>query len=126
MPKKKQTLLVVDDDTMLLEALEAKFTSAGYKVLTAKDGAQGFILATTEHPDLILLDLVMPRIDGLTMLKNLRDDPWGKEAQVIILTNIEDNSKLAEAMSGGVYDYLVKSDWKIDDIVSKVNEKFSK
>lgn len=78
------------------------------------------------HPDLILLDIVMPKMDGMTMLAQLREDEWGKTARVITLTNLSDTEKVAEAIEHGSYEYLVKSDWKIEDVVAKVREKLGK
>ena len=65
----------------------------------------------------------MPKIDGLTMLKKLREDPWGKSVNVIVLTNLGDNAKVAEAVQYDVFEYFIKSDWKLEDIVSKVREQ---
>ena len=80
-------------------------------------------MAMQHHPDLILLDIIMPVMDGMTMLKKLRADEWGKKAEVIILTNLGDNEKVAEAMSQGSFDYLVKSDWNIADVAELVKKK---
>ncbi|EKD43804.1 MAG: hypothetical protein ACD_72C00109G0002 [uncultured bacterium] len=80
-------------------------------------------MAFSEHPDLILLDFVLPGLDGMTLLKKLRTDSWGKNAQVIILTNLSDAENAEEAASHGVFDYLIKAEWKLEDVVKKVREK---
>ena len=78
-------------------------------------------LALAQHPDIILLDLMMPIMDGLTMLEKLREDQdYGKTAAVILLTNINDPEKVAMATEAGSYDFLVKSDWNIEDVVKKI------
>ncbi len=100
-----------------------KFKSEGFLVTSAKDGQEGLNLAITDHPDLILLDIIMPVMDGMTMLSQLRQDPWGKTVPVILLTNLSEAEKVVESLREGVYDYLVKSDWKLEDIVKKVREK---
>lgn len=123
MPNSKNKILIVEDDIDLLEILIKKFVSEKFVVFQALDGQIGLEQAFRNHPDLILLDILMPVMDGMTMLKKLREDAWGKNVPVILLTNLSDEQKVAEAMQHGVYDYLVKADWKIDDVVSKVRAK---
>jgi DNA-binding response OmpR family regulator len=125
MGEKKKLLLVVEDEISLAQALEKKFSSENFEVLIAKDGEEGLAVALEMHPEIILLDIIMPKVDGITVLKKLREDSWGSTVPVIMLTNLSDAEKVAEATESGVYDYLVKSDWKIEDIVKKVNEKLS-
>lgn len=125
---KKILVLVVEDEEILARTLEEKLASSGFDVLKGVDGADGLKIALAEHPDLILLDLLMPQVDGLTMLKQLRQDPWGLHAAVIILTNISDTAKVAEGMkisAGGekTYEYLVKSDLTLEDLVAKIKQK---
>ena len=93
---------------------------------TFQNGEEGLKAVFQERPDLILLDIVMPKMDGLTMLKELRKDGWGKTAKVIILTNLSDNQKVADAMENDTYEYIVKTDWKISDIIAKVKEKLER
>jgi len=100
-----------------------KFTHEGFEVFQAGDGETGLAIALKEHPDLILLDIIMPKMDGMTLLKKLRTDAWGKKVPVIILTNLSDDRNIAEAMEGGVYDFLVKSSWEADDLVKRVKER---
>lgn len=116
-------ILIVEDGPTLLSILVDKFTQEGFKVFVAKDGQEGLSSALKNHPDLILLDIIMPVMDGMTMLYELRKDPWGRSVQVILLTNLSDAGKVSEALAQGVSDYLVKADWKIADIVKEVNEK---
>ena len=121
--KAKNKILIVEDDLDLLEALKNKFIAEKFEVLEAMNGEVGLEAAFRRHPNLILLDIVMPVMDGMTMLKKLRQDSWGKNVFVILLTNLSDESKVAEAMQHGAFDYLVKADWKIDDVVKKVRER---
>lgn len=120
-----KTILVVEDEKSLRTALHNKFTKEGYQVLLAADGSEGLQSAKADKPDLILLDIVMPLMDGITMLRELRDDSWGKDVPVILLTNLNDEQRLADAMTRGVHDYLVKSDWKIQDVVDVVNKRLA-
>ena len=119
----KKTGLIVEDEPSLQSALGDHFSREGISVLSAKNGQEGLEVALREHPGVILLDIVMPVMDGMTMLTKLREDVWGKDAHVILLTNLVDNKEIVEAMKTGVFDYLVKSDWKIDDVVEKVKQK---
>lgn len=121
----KQKILIVDDEQMLLKALSDKFSSEGFTVVTAKDGQEGLQETLREHPDMILLDIIMPKMDGVTMLKKLREDAWGKNVPVIILTNLSSIDKTYIPPDDKVYDYLVKTDWTLDELVEKVKEKLS-
>lgn len=116
-------ILIVEDEVLLLKALSALFEGDKYEILLAHDGKEGLDMALNRHPDIILLDLIMPVMDGMTMLNKLREDQWGRDAKVIILTNLGDNEKLAEAMKNGTYDYLVKTDWNIEDVSKLVKQK---
>lgn len=116
-------ILIVEDEVSLLNALRDKLTREGFVTLEAKNGEEGLEIALRDHPDLILLDIVMPRMDGMTMLKKLREDDWGKTVKVIMLTNLSDMENVSEAVAQGSHEYLVKSDWKIEDVVEKVREK---
>lgn len=116
----KHIILIVEDETSLRNALQKKLTHEGFSVLEAKDGQEGLEVSLREHPDLILLDNMMPKMDGMTMLKKMREDGWGKSAKVIILSNLSENEKVAEAMSHETFDYIVKSDSTIEHVVEAV------
>lgn len=116
----KKTVLIIEDDESMVEALIDKFDSSGFKVLSAGDGKEGLELALSKHPDIILLDILMPKMDGLSMLKKLKEDKWGFLAPVVILTNLADSQKMSEALEIGVVDYIIKAETKLSDIVLKV------
>lgn len=114
-------ILIVEDEAPLRNAVSDILTFEGFTVFQAKNGQEGLDISLKEHPDLILLDLMMPIMDGLTMLEKLRQDQeWGASAAVILLTNINDPEKVAQATEAGSYDFLVKSDWNIEDVVKKI------
>lgn len=123
MIKLSKKILIVEDEKTLLDVLVNKFNREGFSVSSAVNGKVGLNLALKEKPDLILLDIVMPVMDGMTMIEKLRQDKWGASAPVIILTNLNDADKVTEGIQRGVYDFLVKSNWKINDVVKKVKDK---
>lgn len=119
----RKKILIIEDETSLRHALKEKLTHEGFFVLEGKNGVEGLEVALREHPDLLLLDLSMPKMGGLEMAKKLREDAWGKTAKIIILTNISgDMNTVAESMNNEIFDYFIKSDIKIEDVVIKVKE----
>lgn len=122
----KHRILIVEDDESIRGALVDKFTVEGYEALGAEDGEKGLATAFAQHPLVILLDILMPRMDGMTMLKRLRDDAWGKDVPVIILTNLNGGDDVGEALKYGVYDFMVKVDWRLDDVVERVKARIAK
>lgn len=122
MNKSAKKVLLIEDERVLLELLADKFKESGFTVSCAQSAEAGIKLALQNHPDLILLDLILPKMDGLTMLKKLRKNDWGKGVPVIILSNLNDQKKVSEAMRIGVYDFLVKSNVKLSDVVEEVRE----
>lgn len=119
----KKCVLVVDDEKELRELLVQKLTKAGFDVAAAGDGEEGLEVAREKKPDLILLDIVMPKMDGITMLKKLREEEWGKNVEVMLLTVLEDEQHLSQALEAGAREYFVKTDWKLDDVVERVKSK---
>ena len=101
-------------------------TNEGFETYIAVDGEQGLKMALEKHPDLILTDLNMPNMDGLAMIHGIRKDDWGKDVEIIILTNVSDVAALETAMSEGTFYYMVKSDVSLADIVTKVKSRLLK
>jgi len=122
MPSGKK-ILIVEDDRVLRRVISDNLKAENFIAVEAEDGAAGLEMAKKEHPDLILLDVVMPRMDGIAMLEKLREDEWGKNAHVVMLTNLSEAEKVAQAAERGVNDYLIKADWDIAGIIEKVKEK---
>lgn len=125
MESEQKTILIVEDEVSLRLALKTKLLKEGFDVLDAADGEEGLQIALEDHPDLILLDIIMPVMDGMTMLGKLREDAWGKDARVIMLTNLTDEERALDAREHGTFDYLIKSDWKIEDLVKKIQERLA-
>jgi CheY-like chemotaxis protein len=117
----KKKILIVEDDTAAADALAFKLNQAGKDVVHAKNGLEGLEKTRAEKPDLILLDILMPVMNGMEMLKELRQDPAFGNVKVIILTNKDtDDSMLADIVQNHPAYYLLKANTSIEDIVSKV------
>lgn len=125
MDSAQKTVLVVDDEIALVKALEAVLKSEGYKVVTASDGEEGFKVCQARHPDLVLLDILMPHLDGLGMLEKLRTckDDFCKHVPVIILTNLTNEDFEKNASKLNAPDYVIKSDTDLKSIVAMVHKK---
>lgn len=118
-------ILIVEDDPILLSTLADNFAAEGFEIIKADDGEKALAFALEKKPDLILLDLVLPKMDGFTVLKNLRRNEWGAHVPVIILTNLGSAENIASTLESmdDFQEYLVKTDWKIEDVVKEVKEK---
>jgi CheY-like chemotaxis protein len=115
-------ILVIEDERMVRDALVRKLQTTGFTILEAGDGQEGLNLAQKEKPDLILLDLILPLMDGITVLEKLRADEATRPIPVIVLSNLSDDATVEESKKKGVYDYLIKTDWTLDDVIAKVKE----
>lgn len=114
-PKK---VLIVEDDQILLRMLSNMFTQAHLVVLTARNGIEGIDRINETRPDLILLDIDMPKMNGIAMLRSMREG--GRGIPTIMLTNLNNPQLIADAAGLGASEYLIKADWEIDDIVAKI------
>ena len=127
--EKHQKILIIEDEVPVLRALTDKFRLEGYTVLQAKDGQEGLKIATEEKPDLILLDILMPIMDGLTMLKELRaKNTYGKTVPVIVLTNLSaDREEIMRTVAETEPSYyLVKPNFTISQVVAKAKEQLAR
>ena len=117
-------ILVVDDEEFIRKALAEKLKNEGFDVLEAEDGEKAVDLALSSHPDLILLDVIMPKMDGVEAMRKIRENEWGKNVPLILLTRMEpDDQMLQEIIANKPTYYLVKINYRIEDIVGKVKEK---
>ena len=115
-------ILFIEDESVLQKTFEETLRGEGYEMISALDGEVGFNLAKKEKPDLILLDLVLPKINGLEVLKKLKEDPETKKIPVIILTNLEKMSDIDKALELGAAAYLVKVDYSLEEVVEKIKK----
>jgi len=120
MAKLKNKVLIVEDDPTLAEMYGAKFKSEGFDVLHAGDGVEGLAIAKAKQPDAILLDVMMPKLDGFATLKELRADKSFKKTPVVMLTNLGQTEDIQKGKALGADDYFVKANQTPAEIVAKV------
>lgn len=113
-------ILIVEDDPLLSHMYDEKFKNEGFRTIVANNGEGGFTAAIEKQPDLVLLDIMLPKGDGISVLKKLREDEKGKNIPVIALTNKTERESAKEAMKYGAKEYLTKAMQSPEDVVQKV------
>jgi DNA-binding response OmpR family regulator len=121
MKKINKKILIVEDDADFLALLQERVALEGFSVFIARDGKEGLDVASKERPDLILLDILMPKMDGIEMAKRLKES--GINISIIFLTNVGDVDYISKAIEASQSDYIVKSNISIDDIIARVKDK---
>jgi len=116
----KAKLLLVEDDVTLVKMYERKFKSDGYEVEIAYDGEEGFKKATDNPPDLIVLDLMLPKLDGISVFKKIRSQASTFKTPVLMLTNFDQEDAVFECFKLGAVDYLLKSEVTPQEVVAKI------
>lgn len=119
-PGSQKTILVVEDDPVLQKMYTEKFNFEGFKILNAKDGEEALTISLSQRPDIILLDIMLPKMSGTDFLEKLRQDPKGKNVPVIALTNLTEEDEKQKAIKLGVKAYLVKAMQTPEDVVQKI------
>jgi DNA-binding response OmpR family regulator len=115
-------ILIVEDDKDFFWILQQSFTGKGFSLFFAHDGEEGLKIAEDEKPDLILLDILLPKMDGISMAKKLKEN--GFKTKIIFLTNLKDAEHISEAVETMEdTDYIVKSDLHVDHIIDRVKGK---
>ena len=114
-------ILLIEDEAALQKSLGDTLRNEGFEVLSALDGEIGERLAKAENPDLIILDLVLPKKDGLEVFKALKDDKETQDIPVVILTNQEKMENVEKVLEMGAKTYLVKANYTLQEIVEKIN-----
>lgn len=118
-------ILLVDDEPLVIKALSRKLLTSGFSLDYAYDGQEALLKVGQFKPDLILLDILMPKLDGISVLKRLKADKETKNIPVIILTNLYDDKQMQEILEKHQTDYLIKVKHSIGDIVKRIKEKLS-
>lgn len=124
MSEQTKKILVVEDEPDLRQALAESLKHEGFQVIEASNGEEGLEKAISDHPDLIILDILMPKMNGMEMMKKMRQNSaWGKKVPIIMLTNLSvDDSILKGIIEDQPAYYFVKSDWRITNVIEKVRE----
>jgi len=126
MTQPTKSILLAEDDRFLRRACETKLKQAGFNVRVAVDGEEALTMAREQSPDLLLLDLLMPRRDGLSVLATLRGDPKTKEIPVVIMSNSSKDLERQKAASLGVVDYWIKSNLSLQELCDRVSDLLHK
>lgn len=117
-----KSILFIEDESALQKTFGEKLSQEGYEPISALDGEIGLELAKTKKPDLILLDLILPKIHGLEVLKKIKEDEETKNIPVIVLTNLEGIEEIEKAMELGATTYLVKANYSLEELAEKVKK----
>ncbi len=122
MAENKIKILLVEDDPFLLNMYATKFELENFKVIVAEDGEKGVKLAMKESPDIILLDIILPKMNGFEVLKKLKDDKELSKIPVILLTNLSQKNEIEQGLAMGAKDYLIKAHFMPSEVVDKIKE----
>ncbi len=117
-----KTILFIEDESALQKTLGDALRQEGYEIVSALDGEIGLKLAKTKKPDLILLDLILPKVNGFEVLKELKGDPETKNIPVIVLTNLEDMRDVEKSLELGATTYLVKAQYSLKEVIEKIKK----
>lgn len=118
----QKSVLIVEDDNLARQSLVVALEPFRIKVLEAKDGLEGLVVAKKAEPDLIVADIHMPGMDGMEMISKLREQEWGKEVPVIIMTTDNTSQTLYKALKGGVSVYLSKTSLDVDGFAAQIKQ----
>lgn len=117
-----KNILFIEDEPALQKTVGDILEIEGYKISSALDGEAGLKLAKEEKPDLILLDLILPKMHGFEVLKSLKEFDATKEIPVIVLTNLEGMGEIEKVMELGATSYLVKANYTLDEVLGKIKQ----
>ena len=117
-----KTILFIEDESALQKTFGDLLREEGYEMISALDGEVGLRLAKEKKPDLILLDLILPRVHGFDVLKHLKEDPATKDIPVIVLTNLEGIGDVDKAIELGAKTYLVKAQYTLEEVLEKIKK----
>ena len=115
-------ILIIEDEPAQATTIDLAMKRVGFEIIVAHDGAEGLNMAMEKEPDLILLDLVLPKIDGVSVLKQLRVNESTSKIPILVLTNLASGETVKEVIEAGGTDYLVKTDYTLEQLVHKVED----
>ncbi|MBS3140419.1 response regulator [Candidatus Woesearchaeota archaeon] len=119
-------ILFIEDESALQKTFGDILGQEGYEMISAMDGEEGLKLAGAEKPDLILLDLILPKINGFDALEQLKDNLSTKDIPVIVLTNLEGTGDVEKALELGATTYLVKANYTLEEVLQKIKQALEK
>src|SRR4030043_138773 len=120
--EKKDKILLIEDDAFLVEMYTTKFELEGFEVVTAEDGRKGLDLAFKENPDIILLDILMPKMDGFAVLESLKKEKSTTNVPVVLLTNLGQKDDVKKGFEKGAVGYLIKAHFMPSEVVDKIKK----
>lgn len=118
----RKTILLVEDDPLLVKMYKTKFEATGFRVVSAEDGEEGLKLATAGGIDAMILDVMMPKLNGIDLLEKLSTTPAGKTLPVIVLSNLSQDEQAKKALSLGAKEYLLKANLTPTQVVEKIKK----
>jgi len=121
-----KTILLVEDDPFLIDIYKSKLKEVGFEIETAEDGEKALRKTKEKKPDLMLLDIVLPKIDGWEILKKIRSDPGLKDLKVIVLSNLGQKEEVEKGMALGATKYLIKAHFTPSEVVEEVKKLLKK
>ncbi|MDO8474145.1 MAG: response regulator [bacterium] len=117
-----KTILLIEDESALQKTIGDALSQEGFSIASALDGETGLRLAKEKRPDVILLDLILPKANGFDVLKSLKEQEETKDIPVVVLTNLESMEDIQKALDLGAMTYLVKSNYTLEEVVEKVKQ----
>jgi len=126
MPKDKIKILLVEDDSFLLGMYATKFEMENFKVIMAEDGEKAVRFALKEAPDIILLDIILPKVNGFEVLRQLKANRLTADIPVILLTNLSQKDEIEQGLKMGAEDYLIKAHFMPSEVVDKIKKVLNK
>lgn len=124
--EQKIKILLVEDDPFLLSMYSTKFEIEGFEVITADDGEKGLKAANQEGADIILLDILMPNMNGFEVLEKLKAQEKTRDIPVILLTNLNQKDEIEKGMVLGAADYMIKAHFMPSEVVAKIKKVLAK
>lgn len=123
---KKASVLIIEDDSYISDMYRIKLESEDFEVAIAKDGIVGIKMLEKQKPDIVLLDVVMPKIDGFSVLKTIKRNPELKEIPIVLLTNLGQKENVEKGFELGADSYIIKAHFTPSEVVEKIKEILKK
>ncbi|MDP3043155.1 MAG: response regulator [bacterium] len=126
MTQNKKKILLIEDDSFLISMYTTKFELENFEVVAAEDGEKGLGLAAEEKPDIILLDILLPKMNGFEVLKELKNNKKTSQIPVILLTNLSQKNEIEQGLALGAQDYLIKAHFMPSEVMDKIKKVLNK